>query len=202
MVPVPRDSQPQRENCAMESFVRVFVLILVVLGCGNPIDPIAEDATGNLGPMRFESVEDDCKPRRFTGPTGALFVGTQASGRMVVTSSLNAFWGPGRDDAGAIVAGSRTDFVSATDVELVLGGEPTRRCGRLRYRWTDLGLDGGVRTLELKQLWQAIDIGCPEQYAHLPEQDCTSTRRVTFTPGQACRLQCLTPTADDLSCGC
>ncbi|MBE2249653.1 MAG: hypothetical protein IAE78_08895 [Myxococcus sp.] len=175
------------------------LVVVALVACEAPI---SEDAAGQLGPMRFETTDDDCRPARFVGPTGALFVGAQANGRLVVTSSLAAFWGPPREDAGTLIAGSRTDFVQGTDVELVLGGEPTRRCGRLRYRWTELGADGGVRFLELKQVWQAIDVGCPEQYAHLPERDCSSTRRVTFTPTQACRLQCLTPTDDDLTCGC
>lgn len=175
--------------------------LLPLLAC-QPIDRTAEDATGDIGPMVFETTDDDCRPRRFAGATGNLFVGTQSTGRLVVASSLVSFWGPAREDAGTLIAGSRTDFVNGADVELVLGGEPTRRCGRVRYRWTDLGVDGGARVLELKQVWQAIDLGCPEAYAHLPERDCSSTRRVTFTPTQACRLQCLSPTADDFTCGC
>lgn len=177
-------------------------LALVVMALAACQEPVAEDATGELGPMVFETVDDDCRPNRFTGSTGSLFVGATTTGRLVVTSSLVAFWGPAREDAGTLIAGSRTDFANGTDLELVLGGEPTRRCARLRSRWTDLGTDGGVRVLELKQVWQAIDVGCPEMYAHLPERDCSSTRRVRFTPMSACRLQCLTPTADDLTCGC
>ncbi|MBL8921824.1 MAG: hypothetical protein JNJ54_23400 [Myxococcaceae bacterium] len=171
---------------------------LILASC----QPVAEDATGAIGPMVFETLEDDCRPHRFTGTTGNLFVGTSSGGRLVVSSSLNAFWGPGREDAGALIAGSRTDFATGNDVELVLGGEPSRRCATMRYRWTELGVDGGTRLLELKQLWLAVDPGCPEAYAHVPERDCSSTRRVTFTPGPSCRLQCLTPTADDFACGC
>jgi hypothetical protein len=178
---------------------RLLSTLLLAAAC----QPVAEDASGAIGPMTFETVEDDCRPRRFTGTTGSLFVGSSTSnGRLVVSSSLNAFWGPAREDAGALIAGSRTDFATGADVELVLGGEPSRRCATLRYRWTDVGLDGGARVLELKQLWLGVDPGCPEGYAHLPERECTSTRRVTFTPGPACRLQCLTPTADDFACGC
>lgn len=182
--------------------MRTFVFTAAVLcACEGPV---REDATGQLGPMVFETLEDDCRPTRFTGRTGALFVGAQQNGRLVVTSSLESFWGPAREDAGTLIAGSRTDFVTGTDIELIQGGEPTRRCGRLRYRWSDLGVDrdAGVRTLELKQSWESIDLGCPEQYAHLPERDCGSTRRVRFTPMTPCRLQCLTPTAADLGCGC
>lgn len=178
---------------------RVLIGLVLISACEQPV---SEDANGSLGPMVFETADDDCRPARFTGTTGSLFVGAQPNGRLVVTSSLVSFWGPAREDAGVLIAGSRTDFANGTDVELVLGGEPTRRCGRLRYRWSDLGSDGGTRFLELKQVWQAIDVGCPEQYAHLPERDCSSTRRVRFTPMTACRLQCLTPNADDLTCGC
>lgn len=178
------------------------LVLIAVGGCERPLGPVAEDAVGDLGPMHFERVDDDCRPQRTIGETGALFVGRQASGRLVVTTSLESFWGPARDDAGSLIAGSRTDFVTGDDLELVLGGEPTQRCARLRYRWTDLGVDGGVRHLGLTQHWVAVDPGCPERYAHLPERDCTSVRRVTFTPRAPCRLQCLSPTAADFTCGC
>lgn len=180
--------------------MRAWLIVLsFCLACDKPV---AEDATGHLGAMAFSSDDDDCRPKRFSGSTGALFVGSQPNGRLVVTTSLQAFWGPPRPDAGTIVSGSRTDFVNGTDVEELLGGDPNRRCARLRYRWTDLGTDGGVRVLELKQTWQSVDLGCQEQYAQLPERDCTSVRRVVFTVGQPCRLQCLTPTTDDFTCGC
>jgi hypothetical protein len=180
---------------------------LVVAGlfgaCVQPIDLVSEDAMGALGQMTFEPIADDCSPPRFTGDAGTLFVGTQASGRVVVATSLEAFWGPGRPDAGEIVAGSRTDFVTGAPVELLQGGDPTRRCGRLRYTWSDQGLDdAGVRTLSLEQVWIGVDIGCPELFPFLPSRDCSSTRRVTVQPGPACRLQCLRPASASFECGC
>jgi hypothetical protein len=177
----------------------VVMLLMAALGCAQAT---SEDAAGELGTMVFETTDDDCRPHRFTGSTGSLFVGATATGRLVVTSSLVSFWGPEREGAGTLIAGSRTDFSNGGDLELVLGGDPSRRCARLRYRWSDLGVDAGVRWLALKQTWQAIDLGCPEEYPYVPERDCTSTRRVRFTPERACRLQCLTPTEDDLTCGC
>jgi hypothetical protein len=178
--------------------------VVCVLGaCVQSIDVIAEDATGALGEMTFQTVTDDCSPPRFSGDAGLLFVGTQASGRLVVSTSLEAFWGPARPDAGEIVSGSRTDFVTGGPVELLQGGEPTRRCGRLRYTWTDEGVDdAGVRTLGLEQVWIGVDIGCPELYPFLPRRDCTSTRRVLVAPGPPCRLQCLRPSAASFTCGC
>ncbi|MCU0699701.1 MAG: hypothetical protein MUC96_24600 [Myxococcaceae bacterium] len=180
-------------------------VLAVVLGgaCVQPIDVVSEDATGALGLMTFERVADDCAPPRFTGDAGTLFVGTQPSGRLVVATSLEAFWGPSRPDAGDIVAGSRTDFVTGSPVELLQGGDPSRRCGRLRYTWSDLGIDdAGVRTLALEQVWIGVDIGCPELYPFLPSRDCTSSRRVTVQPGPPCRLQCLRPASASFECGC
>lgn len=175
--------------------------LLLLVCCTACTDQVSEDANGHLGTMTFSAVEDDCRPRRFTGDTGALFVGRHADDRLVVASSLAAFWGPGRADAG-VIAGSRSDFDTGAEIELVLGGDPTRRCGRVRYRWTELGPnDGGVR-LELRQSWLQIDVGCPEMYSFLPEQDCTSARAVTFRPTTECRLQCLSPRIDDFTCDC
>ncbi|MCA2976692.1 MAG: hypothetical protein INH41_25095 [Myxococcaceae bacterium] len=181
----------------------IAALGLGAVACVGPIGVVAEDASGALGAMRFETVSDDCTPQRFTGDAGTLFVGAQASGRLVVATSLEAFWGPPRPDAGAIVSGSRTDFVTGAPVELLQGGDPARRCGRLRYTWSDEGLDdGGARTLLLEQVWIGVDVGCPELFPFLPGRDCTSTRRITFEPGTPCRLQCLRPSSASFTCGC
>ena len=51
-------------------------LVLVVMALAACEEPIAEDAIGELGPMVFETADDDCRPNRFTGSTGSLFVDT------------------------------------------------------------------------------------------------------------------------------
>lgn len=177
-------------------------LLLLIAGLISCSEPIREDATGSIGVMHFEAVQDDCLPKRFTGTTGRLFLGRTDKGRTIVVSSYESFWGPPRERNGVIEPGSRSDFVTGSDVELVLGSDPSRRCTRLRYRWSDLGSADGGQLLELKQSWEIVDPGCPEALPQLPERDCGSVRRVRFVPEQTCRLQCLPPASADFTCGC
>jgi hypothetical protein len=98
VVPVPRDSQPQRENCAMESFVRVFVLILVVLGCGNPIDPIAAFAgiTGGVASaLQIKAMLN--QPKRRTNAKRKRNGKTQAKRRKESASIASAAFSPFRE---------------------------------------------------------------------------------------------------------
>ncbi len=179
------------------------VLMTSALSCSQPIESVIEDAVGDLGVMQIVAESEKCDPPRAVGLTGRSFVGKQRSGRLVVVTPSDTFFGPSRPDAGVTSALPHTAFLNDFDVELPIGEDPQRRCARLRYRWTALGsTDGGTdQAFRLVQTWDQVDLGCPDRTRSVPESGCRSTRVFVFSPDAPCRLQCLAPT-EELKCGC
>ena len=174
---------------------------LLALACKSTS---SQDVNGFLVQVSVEPVvvSDDCRPNRFTGDGGVQFFGFQKSGKPVVSSSYEAFWGPARVDGGSIGEGSRQDFVIDEEVNLVQGFDPSRICGRVFYTWSSPG-SGPPWVMQLNQRWEAVDLGCSAPGANLPLTACNSTRRFTFTPVSDCALSCVrVRAASDVTCEC
>jgi len=175
-------------------------LTLLLAAC--PISVTTQDVKGSLVEVSVAPVTDDCVPARYTGDGGIQFYGVQASGKPVVSSSYEAFWGPSRTDGGIIVPGSRQDFLIDQEVNLAQGLDAARICGRLFYTWSSPA-EGPPWVMQLNQRWEAIDLGCSSPGAQLPLTACSSTRLFTFTPVSDCALACVKVTgASDVSCDC
>jgi hypothetical protein len=157
---------------------------------------------GSLVSVSVAAVADDCVPPRFVGDGGTQFFGLQNTGKPVVSSSYEAFWGPSRTDGGVIVPGSRQDFVIDSEVNLVQGIDPSRICGRVYYTWSSPA-EGPPWVMQLNQRWEAIDLGCDSPGAQVPLTACNSTRLFTLTPVGDCALSCVkVAAAGDVSCDC
>ena len=182
------------------------IAVVATLSCLFTACPrsVSQDVNGSLAKVTVSGVDDDCVPPRYLGDGGTQFFGFQSTGKPVVSSSYDAFWGPARVDGGVIAPGSRQDFVINQEVNLTQGTDSTRICGRVFYTWSSPAEGSGPPwVMTLNQRWEAIDLGCSAPGAQVPLTACTSTRTFTFTPVSECALECVrVSAASDVTCDC
>lgn len=163
------------------------LVLLTMLGCELP----EKDLAGSLVRVTVEAgLNDDCRPRRFSGDAGVQFFGVQDDGGAVFTLSRTAKYGPILD--GGVLEGGEAQVEHG---ERTL---PENACSGSYSDWVRVG-DG---RFDLRQSWVGAD-ECPTGPWWLPERACVTERRFTFTELGPCQLRCVKYQLDgQVTCDC